>query len=165
MVSWDYFKMVTTLLFDFSRVILDIRDKTYKGFLNDLHREKSKQPGYNFFDYFELNEELLHFLETIKDRYSLYIFTTGSVQNVPEVRKRIDPVFGKIYSSEELDLNKEDSRSYLFIAKELDKEPSEILFTDDKLANIKSAEAAGLITIHFQSTEQFINELSKIVII
>lgn len=156
--------MITSLIFDFSRVLLNVKDKYYKGFLNDLHKEKSKEPGYKFFDYFELNEELLKFLETIKDNYSLYIFTTGSVQDVLEVRKRIDPIFRKIYSSEELGLNKKDSQSYLFIAKDLNKNLHEILFTDDQLENIKAASNAGLATIQFQSTEQFINTLSEFVI-
>lgn len=98
--------MVNTLLFDFSRVILDVKDKSHTGFLNDLHRKMSSQPDYNFFDYFKLNNELLKFLGVIKDKYPLYIFTTGSVQNVPEVRKIIDPIFRKIYSAEEMGLNK-----------------------------------------------------------
>lgn len=157
--------MLNTLLFDFSRVLLDVKDKSYKGFLNDLHREKSKQHGYKFFDYFELNKGLLEFLESIKDRYSLYIFTTGSVQNVPEVRKILDKIFLKIYSSEELDLNKKDPKSYLFIAKDLNKNPGEILFTDDQPDNINAAGKAGLTTIHFQSNRQFISDLSKTMII
>lgn len=157
--------MITTLLFDFSRVLLNVKDKSYTGFLNDLHKEMSSQLDYNFFDYFELNEELLKFLETIKGKYSLYIFTTGSVQNVPEVRKRIDPIFRKIYSSEELAFNKKDPQSYLFIAKDLNKNPGEMLFTDDQSENIKSAQTAGLITIQFQSNKQFMNELSKIMLI
>lgn len=157
--------MVTTLLFDFSRVLLDVKDKSYKGFLNDLHREKSKQPGYKFFNYFELNEELLEFLETIKNKYPLYIFTTGSVQDAPDVRIRLDSVFRKIYSSEELELDKKNADSYLYIARDLNKNPSEILFTDDQPDNIHAAEEAGLLTIHFQSNAQFINDLSKVVVI
>lgn len=157
--------MITTLIFDFSRVILNVKDKKYTGFLNTLHNEMSIKPDYKFFDYFELNEELLKFMETIKTKYSLYIFTTGSVQNVPEVRKRIDPIFRKIYSAEELDLNKKDPQSYLFIANDLNKNPNEILFTDDQPENIKAAEIAGLKVVHFQSNEQLISELSKIMVI
>lgn len=156
--------MITILIFDFSRVLLNVKDKNYKGFLNDLHKEKSKEQGYKFFDFFELNEELLKFLETIKNKYSLYIFTTGSVQNVSEVRKRIDPIFIKIYSSEELGLNKKDPKSYLFLAKDLNKNPEEILFTDDQLENINAASKAGLATIKFKSTEQYINTLSEFMI-
>ncbi len=156
--------MITTLIFDFSRVLLNVKDKKYTGFLNDLHKEKSNEPGYKFFNYFELNEELLKYLETIKDKFSMYIFTTGSVQNVPEVRKRIDPIFRKIYSSEELGLNKKDPQSYLFIAKDLNKNPGEILFTDDQSENIKAVTTAGLLTIQFQSTDLFINTLSDFVI-
>lgn len=157
--------MVTTLIFDFSRVLLNVKDKKCTGFLNTLHKEMSSNPNYEFFDYFELNEELLKFLEKIKDKYPLYIFTTGSVQNVPEVRKRIDPVFRKIYSSEELDLNKKDPQSYLFVAKDLGKSPDEILFTDDQLENVKAADTAGLTTVQFESNEQFVSELSKIMVI
>lgn len=154
--------MITVLLFDFSRVLLNVKDKSYSGMLNTLHKETSSQPGYNFFDYFELNEELLKFIDTIKDKYSIYIFTTGSVQNVPEVKKRIGPYFRKIYSSEELGLNKRDPQSYLFIANNLNKKPEEILFTDDQIDNIETARAAGLETIHFQSTWQFISAFNKI---
>ena len=154
--------MIKVLIFDFSRVLLNVKDKSYKGFLNNLHKEKFQQPGYNFFDYFELNEELLLFLDKLKDRYPLYIFTTGSVQNVAEVKKRIEPIFRKIYSAEELVLNKKAPQSYLYIAKDLNKKPSEILFTDDQFENIQAAEAAKLVTIHFQSTTQFINDLSTV---
>lgn len=157
--------MITTLLFDFSRVLLDVKDKSYRGFLNDLHRKMSQRSDYNFFDYFKLNEKLLKFLETIKNKYSLYIFTTGSVQNIPDVRKRIDPIFRKIYSTEELALNKKDPQSYLFIAKDLNKNPNEILFTDDQSENIKTARIAGLMTIQFQSNIQFMNEFYKIMVI
>lgn len=157
--------MISTLLFDFSRVLLDVKDKNYTGLLNDLHRKKSKHPDYNFFDYFGLNVELLNFLDQLKGKYPLYIFTSGSVQNVPVVRKRLDQIFRKIYSSEELGLNKKDPQSYLIIAKDLNKNPNEILFTDDQLENIQAAEAANLLTIHFDSNRQFINEIPQFVII
>lgn len=157
--------MVNTLLFDFSRVILDVKDKSHTGFLNDLHRKMSSQPDYNFFDYFKLNNELLKFLGVIKDKYPLYIFTTGSVQNVPEVRKIIDPIFRKIYSAEEMGLNKKNPQSYLFIAKDLNKNPNEILFIDDQLENIKAARISGFMTLQFQSNMQLMNEFSKIVLI
>lgn len=157
--------MISTLLFDFSRVLLNVKDKSYTGLLNTLYKEMSVNPNYKFFDHFELNEELLGFLTSIKNKYPLYIFTTGSVQNVAEVRKRIDPVFKKIYSSEELGLDKKDPQSYLYIAKELGKLPEEILFIDDQVENIKAAGTAGLTTIQFKSNEQFVSELSKIMVI
>lgn len=157
--------MITTLLFDFSRVILNVKDKNYSGLLNTLYKEMSSKPDYNFFNYFELNKELLKLLETIKSKCPLYIFTTGSIQNVPEVRKRIDPIFRKIYSAEELELDKKDPQSYLYISKDLGKSPEEILFTDDQSENIKAAETAGLKAVRYQSNEQLISELSKIMVI
>lgn len=159
------YKMVTALLFDFSRVLLDVKDKEYKGFLNDLHKKMSEQPGYKFFDYFELNNDLMSFLDKLKDKYPLYIFTTGSVQDVPDVRKKIDLVFKKIYSSEELGWNKKDPNSYLSIAKDLNQKPSEILFTDDQSENIMAATTANFVTIKFDSNKQFMQDVSQYVVI
>ncbi|MBI3379480.1 HAD hydrolase-like protein [Candidatus Gottesmanbacteria bacterium] len=157
--------MISTLLFDFARVLIYPKDKSCKGKLNDLYRNLMRGKTFQFFEHFEFNEELLLYLHTIKNQYGLYMFTSGIIQNVTGVRGKLDKVFKKIYSAEELNLNKKDPQSYLFIAKDLNKNPGEILFTDDQLEFINAAENAKLVTIHFQSNKQFINELSKIMVI
>ena len=71
-------KKVTVLLFDFSRVLLFAKERGYTGLLNPLHARLMRcNKRYGFFDYFELNEELLKFLEKIKDKFDLFIFTAG----------------------------------------------------------------------------------------
>lgn len=151
--------MIKTLLFDFSRVLLHPTDKTYSGSLNNLHRELKDGESYYLFNYFELNEELLEFLKTLKGKFEMCIFTTDIIQNDPLIREKIDPVFNKIFSANELGISKKDLESYKFIAKDLGKNTDEIFFTDDTERNIEAAKEAGLQTYHFKNNEELINLL------
>ena len=52
--------MIKVILSDFARVILFPKDKSYPGRLDELQAKLNNQSeGHNFFDYFELNQELL----------------------------------------------------------------------------------------------------------
>ena len=153
--------MITTLLFDFSRVLLFPKDKSYRGELNPLHAELSKNPNYKFLDYFELNAELLRFLKGIKDRSELYIFTSGTIQDAPEIQPTLRDIFVRVYSAERIGLSKKDPDSYSFIANDLGINAGEILFIDDTAANIKAARAAGLETLLFVSTQETIDEIKE----
>lgn len=136
--------MVKALLFDFSRTLLFPKDKNYEGELNALHKELSKQKEYKFLDHFELDENLLKYLESIKNKYPLYIFTSGSIQNAPEIKLKLDNIFTKIYSAEDFDLSKKDPKAYIYIAKQIDVHPDEVLFIDDSKSNIEAAKEIGM---------------------
>lgn len=153
--------MIKTLLFDFSRVLLHPTDKTYSGSLNNLHRELKDSESYYLFNYFELNQELLEYLKTIKDKFELCIFTTDIIQNDPLIREKIDPIFNKIYSANGLGISKKDPESYKYIASDLDKKSDEIFFTDDTERNIAAAKEAGLQTYLYTNNEELINFLQK----
>jgi len=153
--------MIRVILSDFSRVILQVKDKTYKGTLNGLYQELvAKNKTFNFYDYYEFNEELLTFYKKLKRNYSVNIFTLGSIQkNSAEVKKRIRNIFDNVFSSKDLGLNKNDSRSYILIAKKLHKKPEEILFIDDQEENIKAAKKMGLKTVLFENTHMLLSKL------
>ena len=154
--------MITTLLFDFSRVLLFPKDKSYRGELNPLHAELSKNPNYKFLDYFELNAELLRFLKGIKDRSELYIFTSGTIQDAPEIQPTLRDIFVRVYSAERIGFSKKDPDSYSFIANDLGINAGEILFIDDTAANIEAARAAGLETLLFVSTQETVDGIKEI---
>lgn len=140
--------MITTILSDFSRVILNPKDKNYKGTLNGLHNELLEEnKNYSFFDYFEFNEEILNLYKQLKTKYSVNVFTTGTIQNTPEVRQIIDPIFDNIYAAKDFGLDKKQPEAYLFIANKLNRKPSEILFIDDQKINVDAAKKVGLSTI------------------
>lgn len=151
--------MITALLSDFSRVLLNPKDKNYEGKLNALHQKLATDPNYHFFDYYEFNQELLAFYQQLKNKLSINIFTTGTMQNIPESRQVLDPIFTRIYSAIDMQYSKEDPQAYLWIANDLHKKPEELLFVDDDLKNIEAAKQAGLVTVHFISTDQAITDI------
>jgi FMN phosphatase YigB (HAD superfamily) len=154
--------MIKTILFDFSRVLLNTRDDAYKGSLNSLHSKLSGADDYNFFDHYVLNDELLAYAKKFKEKFQLIIFTTGYIQDVPEVREKIDPLFEKIFTVHEIGFPKEKKEAYVFIANDLGKMPEEILFTDDQEANVAAAKDAGLIAIQYESNAQIFKTLDAI---
>jgi HAD superfamily hydrolase (TIGR01509 family) len=151
--------MITTLLLDFSRVLIFSKDKDYQGSLNQLYRQHREQAGYQIFSEFELNGELLQWLEQKKDTYDLYLFTTDIIQDDPAVRERIAPVFKKILSARELGISKGESSGYQHIIGSIGKSPEEVLLIDDTLVNVQTAQSVGLKTIQFVSNNQLLNDL------
>src|SRR3989338_2698464 len=151
--------MITTILSDFSRVILFPKDKNYQGTLNGLYGEalENNQP-FNFFDCFEFNEGILNLYISLKKKYSINIFTSGIIQKAKEVDERIKPIFDNIFTAADFGLSKKQPEAYLFIANKLNKDPEEIIYIDDKLDNCKVAEKAGMKTIHYEKFTKFKNQ-------
>ncbi len=148
------------LLFDFSRVLLFPKDKDYQGSLNEKHRMLSEQSDYQLFDHFELNLELLAYLDKIKTKYNLYIFTTETIQDDPNIQKVISPIFKDIFSAIKLGLSKKDPEAYKRIAQQITSNPEEILFIDDSPENIEAAKTAGLQTLLYKNNNQIYQRLS-----
>ncbi len=158
-------QMVNTILSDFSRVLLFPKDTSFTGKLNRLHKDLTeKDPNYSFFEYFVLNEELLEYYKSMKPAISFHIFTTGSVQNHPEVRKIIDPIFDSIISAEEYSLHKNAPHAYIFISKKINKKPEEMLFVDDKRQNVEAAEKVGLTGVQYKDNERLFPFLKGIIL-
>lgn len=154
--------MIKAFLFDLSRTLLFPKDKNYKGELNALHKNLSSQDGYNFLDNFELDDGLLDYLETIKNKYELYIFTSGSIQDAPEIRPRLDQIFKKIFSSEDIGLSKKDPEAYEYISNQIGKTPDEVLFIDDSETNVESAKQAGMNVVLYKDFENLREKIKQI---
>jgi HAD superfamily hydrolase (TIGR01509 family) len=142
--------MIKILLFDLSYTLLFPKDKSYRGELNQLHKELSKGSNYNFSEHFYLDMEQLGYLKSLKDKCDLYMFTSGTIQNAPEIKNILKDIFKKIYSAEEIGLGKKDPESFRFIVKDLGVNPSEILFVDDLEKNVTTAKEAGLNAIVYK---------------
>lgn len=137
--------MITTILSDFSYVLLFPNDKHYSGTLNGLYQTLLGQPKkINIFDYYRLDDNLLNYYQSLKKKYSLNIFTSGSIQNHPQLRAKLEPVFTNILTAADFKLSKSDPIVYRLVAEKLKKKASEILFIDDQEKNIKAAQKAGL---------------------
>lgn len=154
--------MIKVLLFDFSRVLLHPTDKTYSGSLNNLHKELKDNESFYVFHYFELNEQILEYLKTVKDKFRLAVFTTDIIQDDPLIKEKIDPIFEKIYSASKLGITKKIKESYEFLAKDLNVKPEEILFIDDTESNIVPAKEAGFKTHHYKNNGELLEYLKSI---
>lgn len=154
--------MIKALLFDFSRVLLLPKDEKYLDSLNKLHNDLSKDSKYNFFEHFKLNTELFGYLENIKDKYALYLFTTETIQESPEIAPVVNQLFQEVFSALKLNLSKNDPSSYKEIINKVRLLPMEVVFVDDLQSNIEAAKQAGLRTIHYKSNNQLFVALKEI---
>lgn len=154
--------MIRALLFDFSRVLLHPKNSSYKGALNDLHKQLSIDPNYRIFDHFQLNDELLEYLKRFSMKFNFYILTTDVIQDDPDIRKIIEPFFKRIYSANKLGLSKKDPEIYKYILKDLRLRADEVLFIDDTINNIAVAKEVGLKTINFISNQDLFSKLDKL---
>lgn len=149
--------MVNAIVFDFSRVLIDVKDYPYQDSLNARHKQLQGNEGYNIFDHFELNNELLSFADSIKDKYNLYIFTTGVIHEEKEVKERIRNIFKKAFTTRDFNLYKDNPEAYIKLAQAINKKPEEILFIDDTEVNINAAQKGGYKTILFRNNMGVIN--------
>ena len=156
--------MFKVLLSDFSQVILFPKNSTYFGSLNSLFDKKKDAAGFSFFDLYSLNNELLAFYKDLKKQHGLKlaIFTTGTVQNHPDLNPYLFPLFDQVFSAYEINRQKNDPESYSFLANELSVLPSEIIFIDDSMSNVRAAKEAGVEGIQFVSNEKIKSEVIKL---
>lgn len=155
--------MIQTILSDFSYVILYPKDKNYQGTLNGLYKELlSKNKPFNFFDYFVLDEGVLDLYSELKKKYTVNMFTSGYIQNAPEVKAHIEDIFENVYSAEELGLRKKEPNSYNTIAGKLNQSTNSILFIDDQGENIAAAYKAGMSTILFSDFKEFRTRIKEV---
>ena len=154
--------MIKAILFDFSRTLLFPVDKSYRGSLNSLYNEVYQKEDFDFFDYFEINTELIDFISSKKNKIGLFIFTTSLIQNDPDVRFKLEEVFQKIFSSKEIGLSKTDKKSYEYISNDIGIDTSEILFIDDNQDNLNIAKTAGLTTAIYENNQEIVKLINNL---
>lgn len=141
--------MIKALISDVSRVLLFPKDKNYQGSLNGLHKDTLGRPSYKFFDYFELNVELLNYYKSLQNKLDLYIFTSESIQDAPELQPHWNGVFTKIFSALKMNTNKKDPNAYRMLITDINLKPEEVIYIDDNAENIQAASSVGLQTIQY----------------
>ena len=156
--------MINTILTDLNYVLLFPVDVQYNSSVNTFHRKLlQKFKKYNIFDYFKFNSELLDYYKSLKmNNYSLNMFTSGTIQKDPQIKKIIDPIFENIFSSIELGYNKREVQSYYNICQKLNKNKKEILFIDDLEFCIQTAKKAGLNAVRYENNQKLFNAMKSI---
>ena len=150
-------------LFDFSRVILFPKDPNYSDSLNALYKDHKDEENFDFFKYFRLNDELVIYLNSIKDTNDLYMFTSDIIQDAPELQPTVDSLFKKVFSASKMGTNKALPEAYTMIVKDLGVDVKELVYIDDSLVNIEAAKNAGLQTIQYTNNEKLLSKLTEYV--
>ncbi len=156
--------MIKALISDFSQVLLFPKDVTYHSGLNKLHKELSYKPQYNPLDHFVFNQELLEFYTSLKPKLSLYIFTSGTIQDAPEFQKILIPIFSKIYSASKMGVSKTDPKAYKALTEDIGIAQEEAIYVDDSSANIDASNTAGLNSLMYTTNKRIIATIQKILI-
>ena len=151
--------MMKAVITDFSRVLLFPKDDTFKSGLNALNNQLlDKNPDYDFWQYFKVNNELLNYYKSLN--IPVYIFTSETIQDHPAVKNLFGSIFKDVFSAKKLGLNKKEARTYKHLAKILDHTPSEIFYIDDNHDNFTAAKKAGCKAILLKSNDDVVGKLN-----
>ncbi len=106
-----------------------------------------------------LNQSLIELIEQIGERVDSYVFSASDPQVLAKYLSQLVPPFTDFLSSKKLGLKKYQKQTYQILAERLSIKPSELLFVDDRLENVKAAQTAGCQTILFEATEDFLEKV------
>jgi len=151
-------EIIKLIIWDFSRTILFPANVNYTGGLNLLAEQNPDTP---FHELFYLDRELLNGIFALKETVTSIIFTTGTVQNNVEVMPKLRKIFASIENVKSVGFAKEDQRAYKKLCEKFGVKPSEALFIDDELRNIKAANMAGLHTEHFEQNTDIVGIINS----
>ncbi len=156
--------MIKAILSDFSETILFPKNIKNHHNLNGLHHELMREYGeYNAWDYFVINEELLNFYQSLKPQLPLYVFTTDTVQDQPQIKERLLEIFDDVISAKVYKIDKKTPEAYQFIAQKINQNSEEILFIDDREINLEPATKAGFQTLQYIDNEQLVKDIKKLI--
>ena len=109
--------------------------------------------------------ESVNILKKLKSKnYKLIALTNWSFETFPVAIKRFDflKLFDGIVVSGKIKMLKPFKEIYNYTINKYELSPSECVFIDDRLSNVRGAINYGIKGIHFQSSMQLIKELKKL---
>ena len=155
--------MIKTVVSDFSKVLLFAKDPNYQGGLNALNKRLlAEDPSYPFFDHFVLNQQLLDYYLKLSEIVPVIVFTTETIQDHPAIEPLLAKAVHGVLSAKKLGLVKTNPAAYSTVSNLVHARPAELLYIDDKEANIQAAEQAGLNTILYTSNNEVITKLGSL---
>lgn len=129
-----------------------------------LNSKQLKQFQHDYFAGDRLNPKLRNFIMTLRHSYITAILSNAwsGAREFFNKRYSLDYLVDMIIYSAEERAAKPDLQIYFVAAEKIKVKTQEIIFVDDFEENVKAACQAGMHGIHFQSPEQVINEIQKL---
>lgn len=126
-----------------------------------LSEEQLAELQRDFWSGWQLDAALVEFLRDLRPRYKTAILSNawpGTREVFTEMFKLDQAVNEMIISAEE-GVAKPDHRIYQIAVSRLGVQPDEAVFVDDLVENVQAAQAFGMWSILFKSTQQAISEV------
>ena len=115
---------------------------------------------------FKIFKEVLEIIRGLMNlkKYEVVSFTNTEKEIVEfnKAKNRVFNLFDKNYISCEIGLMKPDLKAYEFVLRDLDAQPSEVIFIDDKIENLKPAKQLGMDTILYKNPTQLKRDLDTL---
>lgn len=101
--------------------------------------------------------ERINLLKALRKKYPLFLLSNTNFIHIEKVNKileeqtgvkKLNDLFDKIYYSFEMNMRKPDLEIFEFVLKENDLDPTETLFIDDNVHNIRGAAKLNIQTLH-----------------
>jgi epoxide hydrolase-like predicted phosphatase len=128
-----------------------------------LNDEQLAELQRDFWSGWRLDTELVSFLGNLRPHYKTAILSNawpGTRELFTEILKLNQTVNEMIISAEE-GVAKPDHRIYQITIGRLGVQPEEAVFVDDLVENVQAAQAFGMWSIQFKSTQQAITEVQE----
>jgi glucose-1-phosphatase len=110
-----------------------------------------------------LNKKLLKITDKMRAHYPVVLLS-----NVSEMRGFLDKEFDlyrhfdQVFLSYKLNMQKPSKRIFQYALKKMKAQPNEVLFIDDKEANLRAARELGIQSIQFNNNAQLVTELKRL---
>lgn len=109
-----------------------------------------------------LNGELMHFLQQLKDKYSIGLLTNAPRSIVERVLKDKISLFDILIISSDVHILKPNQKIFELAVAKAKCDPKDIIFIDDNPENIAAAKNCGINGIVFKDIESLIKEFSAV---
>ena len=113
----------------------------------------------------KIDKGLIAYIKHLKLNYKIAICSNTAPKIFREILQtnKIEDLFDVVVSSSEVRMVKPNPDIYLHTLKELGVEPEEIVFIDDREANLEGARAVGIKSLLYKNLEQLKVDLQEIV--
>jgi len=147
---------------DWMRGRLTFKESIEKMFGVSLNKDKTKQIFNIWSDNWNFDKKMIDFARKFKPKYKLIMLSNADREGVERWDNDFFDFFDRKFISYELGLIKPEREIYEYVLREINREPGECVFIDDKPENIEGARNLGIHGIIFESKEQLKEELKKL---
>lgn len=110
-----------------------------------------------------IDQNMLDLIQKIQGGVAVYGFSnTNEIHAKVNEERGLFTIFKKVFLSYKLGVRKPDKRAFEAVLREINFQPEEVIFIDDREENVKSARELGIHALQYRSYEQLVENLKKL---